>query len=145
MKVSLVMLTDKFLKVHLKKLKNAILGASIVTNLKHNLAETEQPWQGTDTIPCPCSIQGTWVALPRSHMDRTILTCSGRLLHEAGNQLGFGMSHPEHPATMTAQTCSCDRKGHCNSISHFNYTKIKGYSAQPHLPQEQSSQLKNHL
>lgn len=51
MKISSVMLMDTFLKVHLKKLRNVILGALIVTNLKHDLGATEQPWQETENDP----------------------------------------------------------------------------------------------
>lgn len=51
MKISSVMLMDMFLKVHLKKLRNVILGALIVTNLKHDLGATEQPWQETENDP----------------------------------------------------------------------------------------------
>lgn len=122
MKISSVMLMDTFLKVHLRKLRNVIPGASIASNEFETptLVQRSSPGRGQQTIPCPCSKEGTRAALPNSHTDRTILTCGWRLLHEPANQLGFRMSHPEHPATMTAETCSCDRKGHRNWISHSN-------------------------
>lgn len=55
--------------------------------MKHHLGAREQPWQGTERVPWPCSIQGAWAALPSSHTDRTNLTCSSRLLHAPVKQL----------------------------------------------------------
>lgn len=144
MKISLVLLTDTFLKVHLKKLRNVILGASIVSNKFETWPWCNRAALARDRIqppvPAPYRRFGLLCQIV-TEKEQSSHAVEGSSMNQPTSQ-GSRMSHPEHPATMTAETCSCDRRGHHHSISHLNEAKMKGYLAHNHLSQEQASQLK---